>query len=167
MAACATPSGAGTAAISPTASLSEPAQTRCPDIELNSPTGERLNLTGTWEAQSGTWIFYVYQSGACVWWSGGYPSSQTPDTFVYDGLGLFTMVFEGEIGSDFTITGSWAEVKVHSTAGQQQWGTLSAAVLFDPSDGHVTGMEVTDCIGGCPVLDLTLTKVSDDDIPLP
>ena len=63
-------------------------------------------MSGTW-VHSQSRIFYLYQTGRCLWWVGGAPDG-TIDPELLGPIGATTMVFRGEIQNDFTIVGEWA-----------------------------------------------------------
>lgn len=96
-------------------SLSPPgAADACEPIDLITPTGSRLDLSGTWSGPIG--VHYVRQVGSCVWWillgtdrEGTHPA----------------IVFRGELASDFTITGEWMVV-------------MRPTYIAEPLNGDVT-----------------------------
>jgi len=74
----------------------------CSDVDLRTPTGQRVDLTGLW--QGGDLRHYVGQEGDCVWWVGLSSDPGEPP-------GAFEILsFQGHIGSDLTLTGEWADV---------------------------------------------------------
>jgi len=77
----------------------------CDELNLLSPQGNRVDLTGTWAG--GSTLFYVRQSGQCVWWLGlsNWPG-QPPGAF-------FSHTFAGRLGiegPDFILRGEWATI---------------------------------------------------------
>jgi hypothetical protein len=107
----------------------------CRDLDLRTPAGDRIDLNGTWETErEGTraGVYFFRQIGACVWFSGGYPSA---DDLAVDGpLGFLSVVFRGRVATDFTISGEWADVRTQArptSAGQ--WGTLQLTIESDES----------------------------------
>jgi len=91
----------------PGASVSE-----CTPIDLRTPTGERLDLTGTWETEKeGTraGVYFLHQVGSCLWWSGAYPKRD--DDLSYGPLNYLTNVFRGTVVPDFTVAGEWIDVR--------------------------------------------------------
>jgi hypothetical protein len=140
----------------------------CPDVQLRTPTGEPINLSGTWVSGSER-AYYVYQSGACVWWAGGFATSDTSDRLRYDGLGWATFVFIGQLAADFTVSGTWSVVRTGGEARTRYWGTATYQVEFEDPDGLV--LRRTDLGGpgqelGIPP-DETLSRISDLAIPPP
>ncbi len=101
LAACASPSG--TPAQSPV--QSGPAATSgempvsgiadCQPLDLLLPSGEPLDLTGSWEGND-LGPYQMRQFGDCLWWIG---QSAT-----------YSMLFFGRVNSDFTVAGPWSTV---------------------------------------------------------
>jgi hypothetical protein len=101
-------------ASSPVASMTGEgtATTDCPSIDLRTPAGERIDLDGTWETElegSRAGIYYIRQVGSCVWFAGAFP--KPTDTDLPGPLGYVTVVFRGEVGSDFRIVGDWVDAR--------------------------------------------------------
>jgi hypothetical protein len=130
LAGCAPASPASSPESSVDASVLGTPTTACPHISLLSPAGNQVNLSGTWTGEFPTTLYYVWQRGTCVWWAGGFATSETSEGFVYDGLGLFTMVFAGRISTDFRIEGTWSIVR-------------SGPGYIDPNGGESMILEVT------------------------
>jgi hypothetical protein len=77
-------------------------------LDLRSPTGRPVNLTGAWRANDGG-IYHLQQEGGCIYWLG---QSDAPGSE----LGVeWTNVFVGSVHDDFTITGSWGDVPTRVT----------------------------------------------------
>jgi hypothetical protein len=96
-----TPSGDGSPSPSPEPTGSAASVLRQP-IDLRTPQGERIDLTGTW--QGGGTFHEVRQAGDCVWWVG---SSSLPE----EELGsAWLLTFTGRLGADFTLRGAWADI---------------------------------------------------------
>jgi len=145
----------------PSSSTSTPSATAaeaCAPIDLRLPSGERIDLTGTWHgAQS---IVFVRQEGSCVWWIAlsDYPGHE---------LGAQYMVmFRGDIALDFTLTGEWMYVVPLPGISNQRRGF----VRFDVATETVAGGETlvlrsttTAERGGGPYGSVTLEYVG----PLP
>lgn len=138
IAACATP----TASVFPTPSAPSapsPVEARSDCISstgLLDPDGERVDLTGTWREPSGGPVYYLYQDGDCVWYVGGFTPSDGEQ--IWGPLGLFTVVFEGQLTSDFALPGRLAVVR---TAGNSnigpEWRDKTWTLEFEPTaDGH-------------------------------
>jgi hypothetical protein len=84
----------------------------CPSIDLRTPAGEPIDLSGTWVTElEGTraGIYYFQQVGSCVWFAGAFPHPSETDVPVP--LGYLTVVFRGEVGSDFRIVGDWVDAR--------------------------------------------------------
>ena len=86
---------------SPTASV-EAGFAGCLSIDLLLPSGEPLDLTGTWGG--GSTIHHVRQVGDCVWWVGisDLPGEAPGESWMNS--------FQGHVKSDFTLSGIWADV---------------------------------------------------------
>ena len=161
---------ASSPSMSPQASAPIRAATACPNIDLVTPAGNRVNLAGTWHGDFPTTLYYVWQRGACVWWAGGFATSETSDGFVYDGLGLFTMVFAGQITADFTIEGSWSVVRGGPTYIEPFGGESMIIEITFVGTGDEEQVELTLVSGGPPTRDIYddhWTRISDIAIPPP
>lgn len=105
--------------------------TDCPNIDLRSPQGERVDLTGTWGTErEGTrgGIYFIRQIGSCVWFAGAFPGPLETDDL--GPLGFLTVVFHGEVTNDFTISGDWVDVR-HLAAGPPgPGGNMDLAIEF-------------------------------------
>lgn len=85
------PSGSASAIIDP-----GPADV-CSPIDLRTPSGSRLDLTGTWTGDDAR--FFVAQFGDCVFWEELSAEENRP-------LGeRFRRLFAGQLRADFTIAG--------------------------------------------------------------
>jgi hypothetical protein len=71
----------------------------CEPLDLRTPSGDRIDLTGTWRgAQT---LVYVRQEANCVWWMA---LSDYPD----EALGSRNMLlYRGNLYPDFTLRGDW------------------------------------------------------------
>lgn len=88
--------------VAPSMSPPEPAAGTCAPIDLRSPSGARIDLTGTW--RGGQNVLYVRQDGSCVWWI-------SLSDFPGQELGAQEMVvFRGDLSSDFNLRGEWMSV---------------------------------------------------------
>jgi hypothetical protein len=84
----------------------------CYGSELLGPSGERLDLTGTWELREfSATLYFVSQVGTCASWAGGFPSTQHAADIAGSPWGDTTVTFQGTVGSDFVITGTSAGVR--------------------------------------------------------
>jgi hypothetical protein len=129
-----------------------------------------VNLAGTWHGDFPTTLYYVWQRGACVWWAGGFATSETSDGFVYDGLGLFTMVFAGRITTDFTIEGTWSVVRGGPFYIEPVGGESMIVQITFAGSGEEEQVEMTLVSGGPPTRDIYddhWTRISDVAIPPP
>lgn len=109
----------------------------CPTIDLRSPSGTRVELTGTWRAdtpatatQEGAIaapvVRFVRQFGECVWW-------EEMDAFPGEPLAQeYRRLFFGSLGSDFNIVGQFGEVYTAGGAfdptGESRFQLFGAAV---------------------------------------
>lgn len=79
-----------------------PVSSTCSPIELRTPGGSRVDLTGTWRGRSA--VHYVRQSGSCVWWIALSDIPGEPAGSAH------SITFHGQIRQDFTLVGEWAFV---------------------------------------------------------
>ena len=98
----ATSSSAGSDSSIAGSPMGSPASTNCAPIELRTPGGSRVDLTGTWRGRGA--VHYVRQLGTCVWWIAlsdipGEPAGSA-----------FSVSFHGQVRQDFTVVGEWAFV---------------------------------------------------------
>lgn len=76
----------------------------CAAIDLRTPSGERLDLTGTWRADDAR--FFVAQFGDCVWWEELSAEENGP-------LGeRFRRLFAGHLQADFTVIGRFGMIYI-------------------------------------------------------
>lgn len=101
LAACATTGEPAGASPSPISSA-EAGFAGCLPIDLLLPSGEHLDLTGTWVG--GSTIHHVRQVDDCVWWVGvsDLPGEAPGESWMSS--------FQGHLTSDFTLSGIWADV---------------------------------------------------------
>lgn len=139
------PTASGTSTHAPPASTT--AGPDCTPIDLRSPGGHPLDLTGTWETGSRVAgdlrILQVRQIGRCVYWWGenAFPERYGQPAHQYN-------VFRGVLDTDFSLVGQWVEVPGTTYQGhaitELDYGTLSLRVRFSGS-----GLDAT------PELELT------------
>jgi hypothetical protein len=107
----------------------------CPDIDLRTPGGERINLNGTWVTLEGGHrggIYYFRQVGSCLWFVGTFPFPTGEEVGDVGALGVVTTAFLGRIDTDFEIHGTWIDVP-HVNVPPAQGGTLDLRIEFDDS----------------------------------
>lgn len=134
--ACTGPAESGAPTLAPTGSPGI-ATHDCPDIDLRSPSGDRINLTGTWVTErEGTraGIYFLHQVGDCLWFAGGLPWRGEPDS---ETLGLQTVVFQGRVGSDFVIAGRWIDVRYVGVGGLGSGGNITLRIDFGEEPGEL------------------------------
>lgn len=144
----------------------------CPQIDLRSPAGNPVNLTETWYGSDSTVVYYLTQKGSCLWWAGGFATSETSPGFVFGGLGGYTSVFAGHMSTDFTVEGTWVTVRARGSlidAGQS--GTMVLEIEF-AGEGEEETVQLTQL--GQPTEDRQQahpdsrwTRISNVDIPPP
>jgi len=106
-----------------------PAAADCPGIDLRTPTGAPLDLTGTWAG--GTTTHDVRQIGDCVWWMGRSTWPNQPMG------GAWANVFFGHLHTDFTLTGEWVDVYRNAGfGGGPGHGSVTFVVDFPVVDGE-------------------------------
>jgi hypothetical protein len=86
--------GAGASSAAPASA----APTPCPGINLRTPQGSRIDLSGAWEGEGG--LYHISQHGSCVWWV----AEDGPHSLGADWLAAF----HGQLAPDFTLRGEWA-----------------------------------------------------------
>jgi hypothetical protein len=139
-------SGGATSSPSPAATVSgseaPPPPAACASIDLRTPNGDAVLLTGRWRSpDAGT--YYVRQAGSCVWIVG-----LSEDTGPPGGTGSsgWTNAFLGTLKSDFTLHGEWADVPWGRATGV---GEVSYRMDFADVDGQEgISLWVTDASGG-------------------
>ena len=100
------PSGSSDPGVSgsPEASDGVASTQACQPIDLRTPSGERLDLTGTWSGDGA--LFFVAQDGDCVAWEELSEEETRP-------LGdRFRRVFSGNLRADLTVAGTFAMIYV-------------------------------------------------------
>lgn len=129
--------GCTLASVPSTAPSAEPASASpgetvrgCQPIDLRLPSGERIDLTGTWHgAQS---VVFIRQEGSCVWWIAlsDYPGHE---------LGAQYMVtFRGDLAFDFTLSGEWMYVVPLPGISDQRHGFVRFDVAIETVAGEET-----------------------------
>ena len=74
----------------------------CPPVDLRGPSGDRVDLTGTWSGRGA--LHYIRQVGECVWWIA---LSNAPG----EPAGSYLSIsFQGRVRPDFTLAGDWGFV---------------------------------------------------------
>lgn len=123
--ACTTTGDPPDASASPTASA-EAGYAGCLPIDLRLPSGNPLDLTGTWVG--GSTIHHLRQVGDCVWWVG---ISDLPG----EAPGASWMnSFQGHLSSDFTLSGIWADVYT-DRSGSLHEGRTTYLIQLTSEDG--------------------------------
>jgi hypothetical protein len=111
----------------------------CPEVDLRTPDGERLALTGTWRGDD-FGEYYLAQRESCLHWLG--MSSALAEFGSDSGAqagDLWTEVFVGQIGSDFRVHGEFSEVPYRID--DASWEPYSAELVlsvgfFDDDQGQ-------------------------------
>ena len=99
--ACASPA----ASIAPSPSTTQTTANGCESIDVRTPSGERVDLTGTWQVVGVGPLYYVSQIADCVWIAGVFRSEDEPLTL----LGL-DYAFDGHLRPDLTVRGRWGSL---------------------------------------------------------
>lgn len=114
----------------------------CAALELRTPQGHRLDLTGTWEGSDT--IHYIRQLGDCVWWIAlsNWPD-QVPGAF-------YSITFSGHLNADFSVTGEWAVIVIPRSTGESP--PTEGIVRFTVDITEENGVEtiVLSRVGGGP-----------------
>lgn len=102
----------------------------CPSVELRTPGGDELDLSGRWQAND-FGEYFLSQRLSCVHWLGMSPSidDKTPAG------SWWTQVFVGRLHSDFTMTGEWGDVPYQYEAPEYNAGELDFKVDFYDQGG--------------------------------
>jgi hypothetical protein len=130
--ACATP-GAPTDIPAPSRSAPGIGAQNCATIDLRSPSGNEIDLTGTWmtekEGVRGG-LYHFQQSGECIWFAGAIdPGVEVGDI----ALDLPVVVFAGRMGTDLTVAGRWADTpnpNARGIFGRLWWGDMTLKIEF-------------------------------------
>jgi hypothetical protein len=88
----------------------------CASVDLLSPAGNRINLTGAWEGATGS--YRMSQIGSCVWWVA---QSAWPGNAIGQD---WQMAFRGQVATDFTLRGDWAFVYIANYSGLPSGGVV-------------------------------------------
>ena len=135
---CASPSSTS----APSAATEPPPPGACAPLDLRTPAGDTVQLTGRWRSPDHG-IYYLRQSGSCVWFTG---LSGDPDAPGIPAGGDWTNSFFGTLASNFMIHGSWADLPLGNDAGV---GVISWRIDFANVDlREGVTLEVTDVTGG-------------------
>jgi hypothetical protein len=128
----ASPAPSGSVSASPSAGAA-PADD-CQAIDLVSPAGDRLDLTGTW--QGGVMVHHIRQFNECVWWIA---YSTWPGTELGD---IGNLVFFGRLASDFTLSGRFMPIVMNDQADTYglpgQGRSLVFQIVFDDTGRATT-----------------------------
>jgi hypothetical protein len=132
-------------------------QSACPAIDLKTPAGDDLNLTGRWRGRDGA-TYYLRQSASCLWITGFSADTGSPGG---EGATDYTNAFFGHLAADFTFSGFWADMPWGREVGV---GTVTWQVDFADVGGisAVTLSVVEASNGGS----LTLVEPDDQDLTL-
>jgi hypothetical protein len=114
----------------------------CAALELRTPQGHRLDLTGTWEGSDT--IHYIRQLGDCVWWIA---LSTWPDQVPG---AHYSITFSGHMNADFSVTGGWAMIVIPRGGGESH--SSEGIVRFTVDISQESGVEtiVLSRVGGGP-----------------
>ena len=115
--------------VTPTPNASTPsppsAVLDCSGGEIRTPSGDLLDLSGTWTGGSST--IYLRQLDHCVWWFGlSEFANQAPGE-------CFSNTFTGRLGADNTLSGEWASIVLGGgeCGGTPQSGSTEGPVTFE------------------------------------
>lgn len=115
-----------TPSVEPDASVQQEAS-ECPPVDLRSPSGTRVALTGVWRSND-LGVYTIHQDRSCLYWMGmsSDPGSERGE--------FWTNVFIGTVRSDFTVVGRWGDVPYHPNH-ELERGTMTLRIDFDQSGG--------------------------------
>ena len=99
----------------------------CPRIDLRTPSGAALDLTGSWRSNENG-LFDLNQEDSCLYWLGR-SGPLGPEHWTY--------ILAGRIESDFTIDSRWGYVPFESDIDPHALddGTLTLKIDFDEAEG--------------------------------
>jgi hypothetical protein len=126
----------------PVAASADAGLAECQPLDLVLPSGELLDLTGSWEGND-LGPYQLRQFGDCLWWVGQNAT--------------FMMLFFGQLDPDFTVTGNWATA---AASDHVIGGIRNPADLYIGTGTMSLRIEVA---GGGTNADVTLTKVAETD----
>jgi hypothetical protein len=150
----------------PTSSTGESAADACSTFDIRSPAGEIVDLTGTWSSDHNL-LYYAFQTGDCLWITGGFETSTTEDIWRFGGLGPWTTSFRGRLTAQFTVVGDWADVRTADLVSfNRGWGAATYEILF-PEAGSSDGIVLQAIAFTGHLKDDRLTFLSPTDIPPP
>ncbi len=145
-------------------------------MDLRSPSGEEVDLTGTWATELWTpraGTYYLQQIGECLWWAGGFPLDTDDPSF--GPTGNWINVFRGAVHSDFTVVGDWTDVHRECStptvivcyggpARPGSGGTISLEIRFDADTTRLVFVEGTGELfnQGMEYLDQSWIRVNGD-----
>ena len=137
----------GCVAASPVSSPSSAAEAippgDCPTVDVHSPNGDKVNLTGRWRGSNDGGTYYLRQAGSCIWFTGLSQDTGAPGG---EGVSDWTNAFFGHLGSDFVIRGWWADLPWGS---DQDVGTLTMQATFaEVGDTYAVTLLLTGETGG-------------------
>jgi hypothetical protein len=87
-------------------------EVNCRPIDMSLPSGEPLDLTGSWEGND-LGPYQLRQFGDCLWWVGQ--------------NNILSVLFFGHLRTDFTVRGRWATI---AASDHYVGGTRNAADLY-------------------------------------
>ena len=132
----------------------------CGPIELETPSGERLDLSGTWGG--GSTIHYIREIGTCVWWEAVSNLPGAP-------LGShWRNVFHGSVAPDFTLSGDWAELYNDSSfrQGGPESGWVQLEIVIESVAGEETVTLVRGATRGDPYRPESLERIETPEWPI-
>jgi hypothetical protein len=103
----------------------------CRPIDLRSPQGVRVDLTGTWSSDA--FDHHVRQIGDCVWWIGYsiWPGTQPGE--------LATLAFFGHLDANLTLAGAWTSIvrpaQWNAYFSGEPEGSVAFGIEFDSESG--------------------------------
>jgi hypothetical protein len=119
-------------------------EVNCQPIDMSLPSGEPLDLTGSWEGND-LGPYQLRQFGDCLWWVGQ--------------NNILSVLFFGHLRTDFTVRGRWATI---AASDHDVGGTRNSADLYVGS-----GVLVLDVVVGedGTNADVSLTRTAIIDSP--
>jgi hypothetical protein len=111
----------------------------CASVELQSPQGARVDLSGAWEGATGS--YRLSQVGSCVWWVA---QSIWPGNAIGQD---WQMAFHGHVQSDFTLRGDWAFVYIANYSALPSGGVVYQIEFSDAGTAETASLHKVSLFG--------------------
>jgi hypothetical protein len=145
----------GGATVSPSVNLATsdvPAEAYCRPTDLRTPSGDLINLTGTWFGVDDQTYYTFLHMGRCIWAS----STGGPHVFDQARVCCQELVLHGTVKSDFTIAVDFAYIPIECGATEVSClGEVGTATLMIEIESGPDGEEIITLhkVGGASAAD--------------